>query len=152
MSGPSIGLYPVESVVATIEVKTILHQSDLLQGEQAAKHLSETVVAGRTPMPICAVFGFTGGIRKLSGMKEDRGRDWLKDHVPHLLYLCIVGKYSWGVVQSKWKPGYESFKDCHDETKRFLALLLDNIRTHAELRWRFFSQKHQDWFSRYIRG
>jgi hypothetical protein len=152
ISGSGIGVYPVESVIATIEIKTELHKDDLMEAEKAARKLSEKVFTRRRRRmwPLCAAFGFKGGIRGLT--KEAKSEKWLRNNVQYLKLLCITGKYSWGTVQRQWKPGSESFAGCHDETKRFLALLLDNLRTLAERRYRLLTQEHQDWFSSYIRG
>ena len=39
----------------------------------------------------------------------------------------------------------------NDETKRFIAVLLDNIRTHSERRLNILSKSHNDWLGIYIR-
>ena len=147
------GVYPVESVIATISIRTTLDGSGLRDAEEAAKHLSETVLAkyDQRFQPLHAVFGFEGGIEGLAS--QDTGRAWLDEHVRYLFDICIAGKYCWANVGTKgWTIGTDS-SGVYNETKRFFALLLDNIRSHAEDRFQHFvvAQKHQDWFSRYIR-
>lgn len=147
------GVYPVESVVATISIKATLGGGDLLEAEDAAAYLSKNVAAGYTEgvSPLYAVFGFSGGIEGLSD--EEKGKAWLdQHHIRHLFNICIAGRYCWANVGNKgWTPGTDS-SGRYNETKRFLSLLLDNTRTHAEKKYRrFLAQEHWDWFSRYIR-
>jgi hypothetical protein len=151
ISGPSIGVYPVESVIATIEVKTRLNKEELMDAEKAAKQLSENVVGEGDRPPLYAVFGFEGGIRGLE--TQEKGVSWFeKQNIQHIFNMCIAGKYCWADVGGKgWQIGKDT-SGVHDETKRFLALVLDNVRTLAECRFRFYTRRHRDWLSGYIRG
>jgi hypothetical protein len=146
------GVYPVESVVATVSIRTELDTGGLLEAEEAAKHLSENVFAGYPPgySPLHAVFGFSGGIGGLSS--QETGGVWLHEHIRSLFNICIAGRYCWANVGKKgWTIGTDE-SGRYNETKRFLALLLDNIRTRAEMRYAYFiSGRHLDWFSKYIR-
>jgi hypothetical protein len=147
---PGIGVYPVESVVATIEIKTKLGRTQLMQAERAAQILKDVFACRYSGYdPLCAVFGFEGGVRGLD--EQATGQELLKNSVHHLRLICIAGRYSWAPTP-RWKIGRDT-SGVHDEAKRFLALFLDNIRTHAELRLSYLMmKKHQDWFSAYIRG
>jgi len=146
------GVYPIESVVATVSVRTELDGGGLSEADEAATHLLENVFAGyhRGYSPVHAVLGFSGGIEGLSC--QETGQAWLREHVHSLFDICITGRYCWADVGTKgWTIGTDD-SGRYNETKRFLALLLDNIRTHAEMRYSYFiSGKHLDWFSRYIR-
>ena len=147
------GVYPVESIVATISIRTTLGGDDVLEAEDAAAYLSRNVVAGyaREFPPLYAAFGYSGGIEGLSD--QERGEAWLHQHIEFLFDICIAGRYCWARVGAKrqWSLG-EDPSGRYNETKRFLALLLDNIRTRAEARYQhFLAQGHWDWFSRYIR-
>jgi hypothetical protein len=147
------GVYPVESVVATVSIKATLGGADILEAENAAAYLSKNVVAGYAEQfpPLHAVFGFSGGIEGLSD--QEKGEVWLNQYTKHVFNICIGGRYCWARVgaRRRWTLG----TDCsgrYNETKRFLALLLDNTRTRGESRYRYFlDEGHQDWFSRYIR-
>ena len=149
----TIGVYPAESVIATVEIKTTLNQTALKGADAAAKELKEDVFA-KVDFgfePLCAVFGFRGGFKALG--EQGTGEDWLKKNIDHLFDICVAGKYSWANVGNKgWTIG-TSESDVYDETKRFIALLLDNIRTQSQTRHKYFVENnHWDWLSMYTRG
>lgn len=158
----NIGIYPAESVIATIEVKSWLRKKDLLKAEENAMHLYKTVYVKEGFVknyhqyvdyirPLCAVIGFYGsGARELS--KEGSGKLWLRNVIKYLFGICLVNKYSWLYIgEPSWRyKAYE--KETNEETKRFIAVLLDNIRTKSEIRLKNLSIKiHKDWLSIYMR-
>jgi hypothetical protein len=149
----NIGVYPAESVIATIEVKTTLDGPALKQAEETAKKLTGEVFAGVEFgfQPLCAAFGFEGGFD--GGEQQEKGAGWLAENAKHLFDICVAGKYSWANVGGKgWTLGTDTSGVC-DETKRFISLLLDNTRTYAQERFRYFvGEGHWDWISAYIRG
>ncbi len=154
-----LGVYPAESVLATIEVKSRMTKAELLRAESSALDLKRDVYDQAASIypdfatftPLCAVLGFYGnGVKELT--RQDAGRDWLASNVNSLDYMCLVNKWSWMTVQRQWAPQMgdpdgESF----DETKRFLAVLLDNVRTHSEARLNVMREEHRDWLGAYIR-
>jgi len=148
----NIGVYPAESVIATVEIKTKLNLQGLCNAEKAATHLVENVFGnvayGFTPL--CAVFGFDGSIVRLK--EESTGKGWLSGKVKNVFNICIAGKYSWANVGGKgWTLKVDQTKT-FEGAKRFIALLLDNARTVAQERFRYFVEgQHWDWFSAYIR-
>jgi len=149
----NIGVYPAESVIATIEVKTTLDKGAVEKAEEAAKELTESVFRG-VPFgftPLCAAFGFEGGFDEVA--EQEKGARWLAENVTHLFDICIAGKYSWANVGGRgWTIGLDT-SNGYDETRRFIALLLDNIRTAAQERFHYFVEGgHWDWLSAYIRG
>jgi hypothetical protein len=46
---------------------------------------------------------------------------------------------------------YSKATDTHEEIKRFIFPLLDNIRTKAVKREDYFRKEHKDWFGIYLR-
>jgi hypothetical protein len=149
----NIGIYPAESVIATIEVKTSLDGGTLKEAEDAARELKE-IVFGHIPFgfePLCAAFGFEGGVKDLQD--QEKGARWLAANATHLFDVCIAGKYSWANVGGKgWRTESDS-SGGYDETRRFIALLVDNVRTAAQERFHYFvDSQHWDWLSAYIRG
>ncbi len=157
----AIGVYPAESVIAVIEAKSLLRKKELMAAERAAAELYHNVYdpAGfykgypsEPYKPLCGIIGFRG-----SGPKELRdqktGITWLNAHVRHLFLICVADKYSWakvGYPTSIWGlKGAET--ETHEEVKRFVAILLDNIRTRSEVRYRKLARKHNDWLSIYLR-
>ncbi len=158
----NIGVYPIHSVIATVEIKTELHKKELVEAEDAAKTLREEVT-GRivdghpTPggltvalcgPPLCAVFGFEGGVRVLN--KPIDGKAFLEKDIEHLKLICITGKYCWAKVNNEWSQ--EVHTETYDEVKRFIALFVDNIRHDAQKRFKsLVEHQHWDWLSMYIR-
>lgn len=159
----NIGIYPIESVIATVEVKSWLRKSELLEAEKAAKKLrmevfKTSLLARCSPshmfcktIPICAVFGLYGrGPKDL--IPRTSGKIWLKKNVKHLQAICLANKYSWlNIGQKGWGLCMVD-RETNEEMKRFIAVTLDNVRTSAELRFRLVSdEKHKDWLSAYLR-
>jgi hypothetical protein len=157
-----LAVYPVESVIATIEVKCSLNMEKLEKTEASAKLIQETVFnrkqsllknakySGMCPPPLCAVLAFRSikKVTELSSPKE--GKLWIEKNIKHLFAICLVDNFSWLNVNTK---GWSIIKrdDTNEETKRFIAVLLDNVRTKGEQRYMLNSREHNDWFSAYIR-
>ena len=159
----AIGVYPAESVLAVLEIKSSLRKKDLLSAESSAKDLCQRIYdpKGFYPQnppfvkykPLCGVIGFYGaGCKEL--LNEEEGLSWLNKNIRQLFLVCITGKYCWGRVGDPltWRLRRADSKT-HEETKKFIALLLDNIRTWSELRYHTFvgGGLHKDWLSIYLR-
>ncbi len=152
-----LGVYPAECVLATIEIKSYLRKNELLKAEVSAKKLINEIYNPKASRyadyylftPTCAVLGFYGnGVKNLSD--NVNGKSWLKENIKYLIHIVIVNKFSWiNMAKTDWT--------CHlvdktnGETKRFIAVLLDNIRTRAEKRLELLSRQHKDWLGIYIR-
>lgn len=165
-----LGVYPVESVIATIEVKTTLSRCGIEQAKQAASVLDEIAEEeGRLlrdkrrykwPIdpPVCAVFGFRMRGRKLF-LDEKAGKDYLAGCPKHLFDVCVPGKFCWANVGRKgWtlvrgQEGPRGWGPDYAETARFIALLVDNARTIATRRVSLMCNRreHFDWLTYYIR-
>jgi len=137
--------------MATIEVKSWLRKTELFEAEESARTLYRNVYDSESgdDVPLCAVVGFYGnGARKLS--KEETGRSWLNENkeIFSLCAICLVNKYSW-VRTGDWNfQAHE--KETYEETKRFIALVLDTIRTRSHKRFMKLST-HENWLGYYIR-
>lgn len=176
-----IGVFPVEAVIATIEVKSILDKTELRKSEKAAKKLREVVASpcgsiypkNELPKrPGCTIIGFCDrGLSDL--MKEQVGRDWLTGNIESLWAVCLVGKFSWlKLAPKEWR--LKTSDEFAEETKQYIGVLLDNVRTQAEHNYRLLCQpeegeeeeepetrrrlrsdrkkeRHRDWLSVYIR-
>lgn len=152
-----LGVYPAECVLATIEIKSYLRKNELLKTEVSANKLLKEIYNPKSSLnkdynlfrPTCAVLGFYGnGAKNLSD--KTKGKSWLYENIEYLIYIGLVNKFSWiKMTTTGWT--------CHlvdktnDETKRFIAVLIDNIRTHAERRLKVLSERHNDWLGIYIR-
>jgi len=151
----NIGVFPVESVLAIIEVKSNLQKKDIIKAETDARYLCETIHRQGTitptvtgPDPYCAIFGFYGrGAKAL--LEESSGRAWLESNVEHLKAICLVNRYSWIKVHSSWAMR-RSNSTTNEETKRFIAITIDNVRYIAQFK-NINLQLPLDWLSVYIR-
>ena len=157
----NLGVIPVESVVAVIEVKSRLDDCEVKKADNAAgrlKAISRESMLGRdSSPPFACVFGFYRGSGLTDLCNAQNGRAWLEANVRHLDAVALVAQYSWihmrdeKTKEGDWRAGLAVPKsDAYEETKRFFAVLLDNCRTAAEKRWRTLTE-HRDWFSQYIR-
>ena len=149
----NIGVYPAEGVIATVEIATTLNGGKLESAEKAAQKLHRDIFKLKYNFkPLCAVFGFSGGVKNLS--KQKKGMIWLKDNIECLFNICIAERYCWANVGKKdWRPEFQNENKPHNATKRFLSLLVDNIRTESQRRFQAYinAQTHQDWLTAYIR-
>ena len=152
----NVGIYPAESVLATVEVKSLLRKKELEDSNKAAEKLRTVVFDPNSDYyrkerkPLTAVIGFHGhGVRALSD--RDSGKAWLKKKAQYLFAVCLVGRYCWMDLRTKPWSMQSNDAGTNEETKRFIAVLLDNVRTKSEHRLRMLS-KHRDWLSLYIRG
>jgi len=153
-----IGVYPAESVVGVIEVKSRLDRNAIINSEKSAKRLIEIIYNPKASIygdyeyirPLCGTIGFYGTgsteIRDIS-----KGRSWLEKNIKHNFAICLVGKFSWmNLKSSGWTKSDK--KENYEETKRFIAVFLDNLRTRSEIKIQHMNQfAHKDWLSVYIR-
>jgi len=149
-------VFPIESVVSTIEVKSRLDLSALKQAEKSALHLIQNVIGHNNWLQpeashnlLCAVFGLSGTeVRVLS----TDNNQWISQNIKALSLICSVGKFSWGRMESKgkivWRRG--SADETYKEIRRFLAILVDNTRTFSKKNWTD-NLVHRDWLGQYIR-
>jgi hypothetical protein len=156
----AIGVYPAESVIAVLEVKSLLRKKELLSAETSAVQLYDTVYnpagfyRGYSPepyKPLCGIIGFQGnGCKELSD--QEAGAAWLSEHISHLFLICVADRYGWAKVGSPTPTwGFKKADETHEEVKRFIAILLDNIRTRSEARYQQLARTHYDWLSIYLR-
>jgi hypothetical protein len=158
-----IGFYPAESVVATIEIKSELNKNKIIEAEEAARELRNVVCNPEmsvftqiknykylAAIPFCGVIGFYSKYDKK--LCEEAFKDWLKPNVKSLREICLVGKCSWLNKESEgWS--IELSDNRYEETKRFIAVIIDNFRKYAEEKFRIIStsETEQPWLSYYIR-
>ena len=158
-----IGVYPAESVVATIEIKSELGKDEILKAGEAARELRGFVCnpemsvfnnigkyKSLNALPFCGVIGFYS--KSGNTLCKKGFNDWLKPNATGLSEICLVGKCSW---LNKTKGGWslELADENYEETKRFIAVLIDNFRKYAEEKFRIIStlEADQPWLSYYIR-
>ena len=153
-----IGVYPAESVIATIEVKSNLRKTDILETESALMHLYESVYNPKDSIyqdyqelrPLCILIGYYGqGMPDLKS--QDEGKEWLDQNTKFLSMICLFGKFSWiKMKKNGWRKSQRT--EHNEETKRLIAVFIDNLRTKAFSRTQFLNQfAHKDWIGAYIR-
>jgi hypothetical protein len=150
----NIGVYPVESILGVIEVKTNLTRHSLLKTESKFKDLRERIcnpkysyynTAGH--IPICGIIGFYGNGSK--EVKDSYGANWLNENFKNLFAICLVGRFSW--LRTKGWSICQHDPQTYEETKRFIAAILDNIRTKSNRPPYRLDENHKDWLSIYLR-
>lgn len=154
-----LGIFPAEAVVATIEVKSRLTAAAIKDAQDAALELKQRVYDPAATIypklqpwmsPLCAVVGVGGtGVAALRSL--DTGATWLATNVRSLEYIALTGRWSWILFKKGWVGKFGDDTMAYEETKRFIAVLLDNVRTRAEARLRAMAQGHLDLLSAYIR-
>lgn len=151
-----IGIYPAQCVVGTIEIKSWLSLDDILKTVEDIRYLYDNVYDVQHDRyndflfmkPICSVFGFwDNGIKTL--LDESLGREWLINNAHHLFGICMPDNFCWLLLQNGWTLRLAD--ENNEETKRFIAVLLDNIRREAQQRLIRVGHLHRDWMSQYIR-
>ena len=163
----NLGLYPIESVIATIEVKTRLYKKYLEKAnrdackvhqmfkppenvKQANKNWKE--VYDKSSRPLCSIIGFYGkGPNGL--LNPNTGKILLDEKASDLFGICLVNRYSWLYLPrlGGWKQRLCD-EDTNEETKRFFAVLLDNILTISRARIAAKRTDHYDLYTAYIRN
>lgn len=153
-----IGVYPAESVLGTIEVRSHLDKKAVMEAEASAKVLHNTIFNPQSSIyhdyghikPICGLIGFYGR-GPIELMDQNAGAKWLNDNVKYIFAICLLGRFSWLNLSNKGWAISENNEE-FEETKRFIAVYLDNLRTTSETRISFLGQfAHKDWLSIYIR-
>ena len=163
-----IGIFPAESVVGTIEVKSYLGKIEVKKAVEASKVMCNDVYNPSACLygnyayfrPLSAIVGFYNHqkdpLPNGSDLKViNRGKTWLKRNITSELFaICLVGHFSWMKLANceDWRI-LSNHNGRYEETKRFIAIYLDNLRTCSETRLRHLSnrRRHYDWLSIYIR-
>lgn len=148
-------LFPVESVVATIEVKSFLNLPALMKTEENAGYLIKQVLEKNKPPKVgfmACLFGFNGN--NIKGLSSDNN-EWISENISDLKMICSAGRFSWAqfydekTKKPKWV--YGNSDDEFKEIRRFLSLLVDNLRTISNNNRSWFFKKHEDSLGQYVR-
>lgn len=183
------GVFPIESVIATIEVKSICSKNEFMKVNKKADFLNNVIAIGTKSLyfnkesslyghtynfckkfnnrnnidntktninntikfyeynfkPINGLFVFSGYGPKILKIEPNV---FLKNNVKNLFAICYANKFCW-MNLDKWSINKDVVN--HNEIKRFIAVLIDNILTQAYFRNRLLSSHHFDFNSIYIR-
>ena len=150
----NIGVFPIESILAVIEVKTKLTKGSLLETESKFKSLRDIICNPKYSyygtqgfIPLCGIIGFYGNGSK--EIKDSDGAKWLNENFKNLFAICLVGKFSW--LRTRGWSICEHDPQTFEETKRFIAAILDNVRTKSNRPPYKLDENHKDWLSIYLR-
>jgi len=151
-----IGVYPPESVLAIIEVRSWVSKEVIKEYSDSAQKLfgeiynpiSSLYQDYRKFQPLYSLVGFYDkGIFK--NENENEILHWMMNNAKPLFGVCLVNKFSWLHVV-KPEGSLKMVDEYNEETKAFIAVLLDNIRTFSQMRHLSLVQ-HKDWLGIYIR-
>ena len=153
----NIGVYPAESVIGVVEVKSRLSRPEIEAAEASARKLHTRIFSPISNLyrdyaftPYCCAIGFYGsGVKELSDSNE--GKVWLQQRIDKMFAVCLIGKYAWINVKGRGWVFHERDTKTYEETKAFICVLLDNVRTQSAKRIVAFEKEHRDWLSIYIR-
>ena len=153
-----IGVYPAEHVLAVIETRSWLSKPVIKKYNQSAKSLFEEVYDPEASLyqdlglmkPLFSLVGFFD-----EGLFKNDSRvdimNWMMENANYLFGVCLVNKFSWLNVMRP-EGSLKMVDQNNEETKAFIAVLLDNVRTLSQRRFlSVIGGRHIDWLSIYIR-
>jgi hypothetical protein len=152
----NIGVYPIEAVLAAIEVRSRVDKSTIKKYAKKVAKLYEEVYDPTCSwyydyqeyLPFYCLVGFNeNGLFKKQDFNQIR--DWMANNVKPLFGVCIINNLSWLHVCTE-KGGLHLVDENNEETKAFVAILLDNIRTVSQRRYLHLT-RHIDWLGIYAR-
>jgi len=160
-----IGVYPAECVMAVIEVKSWVYKKTVKECSELARELYHEIYNPLSSMPryrpMIRVpwYSLTGFYHRriFRDESDEEIINWMVDNAKPLFGVCIVNKLSWLNVMIEKTKGRGSFKmvdkSNNEETKAFIAVLLDNVRTLSQIKYLTLTQyiKHADWLGIYTR-
>jgi hypothetical protein len=151
-----IGVYPAECVLAVIEVRSWISKETIREYSKSASELFEEIYNPASSLyrdysqmrPFYSLVGFFDrGIFRNKGKEEIL--QWMMNNAKPLFGVCLVNKFSWlNVVRTE--GSLKMVDENNEETKAFVAVLLDNIRTASQRRYLSLSG-HTDWLGIYTR-
>jgi hypothetical protein len=152
----NIGVYPVESVLAAIEVRSRVDKSTIQMYAKSVAELYGEVYDSDYSwyndyskyLPFYCLVGFCEEkLFKTQNFNEIWS--WMADNAKPLFGVCVINQLSWLQVCGK-NGALHLVDDNNEETKAFMAILLDNIRTRSQQRYLHLTE-HADWLGIYTR-
>jgi len=156
-----VGVYPAECVLAVIQVRSWIYKETIKEYSDSAKKLYDEIYNPASSLfhsplelkPLYSLIGFYDkGIFKSESREEIL--NWMMKNAKPLMGVCLVNKFSWLNVMMHKTKGRGSLKMVdktnNEETKAFIAVLIDNIRTFSQIRYLTLTQ-HKDWLGIYTR-
>ena len=152
----NIGVYPVESVLAAIEIRSQIDKTTILDYAKSVTKLYHEVYDPKYSwyndyqnyLPFYCLVGFSDE-ELFKNQNFDEIWGWMENNVKPLFAVCIINHLSWLHVCTE-RGALHLFDSNNEETKAFMTILLDNIRTRSQQRYLHLVQ-HTDWLGIYAR-
>jgi len=150
-----VGVYPAECVLGVIQVRSWITKETIKKYAESARRLYEEIYnPASSPMadyqkmkPLYSLVGFYD--RGIKRMSENDILEWMMNNAKPMFAVCLVNKFSWlHVVRPEGT--LEMADEYNEETKAYVAVLLDNIRTISQRRYLSLAG-HEDWLGIYTR-
>lgn len=149
----NLGVIPIETVLATIEVKSYLDMVKLIDSEDKAKRINDNLTFHSdfdNAFFLQTIIGLKGS--PIGKLKEG-DKDWIEENIKNLRAICHVSNYCWlkyPPPSNKWIFSNKNL-DKNEETKRFFAWTLDTIRNKSKKRHQILAEKRTSLMSLYLR-
>ena len=150
-----VGVYPAECVLGVLQVRSWISKETIKKYAGSARRLYEEIynpdsslyVDYQKMKPLYSLVGFDEkGI--FNGVSDDILK-WMMNNAQPMFAVCLVNKFSWlHVVRPE--GSLKMVDEYNEETKAFVAVLLDNIRTKSQERYLSLAG-HKDWLGIYMR-
>ena len=151
----NIGVYPAECVLGVIQVRSWISKDTIKKYAEAARRLHEEIYNPACSLykdfvnmkPFYGLLGFYDeGI--FNNMSERDILEWMMNNAQPMIGVCLVDRFSWLHVTRS--GSLKMADEYNEETKAFVAVLLDNIRTRSQERYLSLAG-HKDWLGIYTR-
>ena len=150
-----VGVYPAECVLAVIEVRSWISKETIRNYAEAARKLHEEIYNPsysslyRDFANMKPFYGLVGFYDKglFKDMNKENILEWMNNNAKPMFRVCLVNKFSW--LNLPPKGSLKMVDKYNEETKAFVAVLLDNIRTISQIR--YLVTRHYDWLGIYTR-
>jgi hypothetical protein len=119
------GLFPLESVLYTIEVKSVLTRAEL-EGAQAAAARIRSFSAHK---PVAVLFAFASDLTPSGKSEYQRYREVFGEAAPELSGICVAGQCYW--TKDSHEPEWHHWR-ISDEYDEILGLLVGINNTTRE--------------------
>jgi len=154
----NLGIFPAESVLAIVEVRSWLDKGVLKDMDSRALNIFSIVYNRNASLypeytlfkPFFTVFGYYSKTEYKEEKKKEL-RDWIWENCKNIDAICLLNKFSWfNLGREKGKNHLKLKDEFNEETKSFIGLLLDNIVTRTRAR-DYAISGHRDYYGVYIR-
>lgn len=151
-----IGVYPVESVLAAIEIRSWVSKETIQKYAKSVAELYNEIYNpecslykdSKKYIPLYCLVGFyEDEIFKNQNFEEIWS--WMANNAKPLFGVCVINKLSWLHVVGE-RGALHMVDENNEETKAFMAILLDNLRTLSQHRY-LSLVNHVDWLGIYAR-